>query len=279
MPKTTPTDEPTLSEVTYEANLGRRDQIVEEAKERKENKRRTLRHLFSRLDISNRDAFFFELDGDYMLTPEESMEHFEDREFEDAYLFQVEWTKEEDMEKVDSFVQFILEKCKHFRSIEINGQIGRRDAWIFYNDKTKFGLRVYQKLADAFAQMPNLETVSFYNIRWIPDDEQVAVLFDLFCRNHSISKILLPHTNFHMRKLVRESFQRALDSRPKDKPFIQNRWIIRDFFSERKKTNEWTQTYDLLKAWKEHFNASKKEREPYKKMKKTSQPASSSSTQ
>ena len=195
----------------------------------------------------------------------ESIESFPSRPYYAAHSFYCNFTKQEDLREVEFLAKFLIRYCQCLKTIEIQGHIGSNDHFEYYfSHNGIFAESFYKILIATFQQMPKLETISFFKIRWIPTTDICAMLLELFISNDNLGKLLLPATNVNPAKNLRDVYLRIIKENPTRGPFFCNRW---DYFKKhapkRKITedSEWGESYRMFKTIKNHFKALKTSRQ------------------
>lgn len=212
------------------------------------------------------DGFFYELPNEGHPTLKQAIEYFPQRMCEDGYSFPCNFVDEENIGDVQFLASFLVNFCQSLKSIEFRGQIGPQTPLDYY---IRYRIRVFQMYAvliEAFKQMPNLETISFYSIRLIPDDPVYVQLIRLFISNDNLVKILLPYTNGPPPDIVRQAFLSVIEENPKRGKFICYRWNSADRYSDQSDFFDtetlypysWTETFKMRLAIKQHFKAQKR---------------------
>jgi len=277
MPKTTPLKEENLLDSVADKNLRRSDQVLpEEDRALFRKKWRYLAPLYQRMD-TNYPKFSCDSGVNFRLTQLETMTKFYSRPVFDAFTFRVDCKSSSDMVVIDLLCDFLVQEYQVLKSVRIDGWIGDPyDYSKYYAESSSFGMEVYKKLSAAFSKMPNLDTIDFQGIRWIPKDDEIAVIYDLFSTHHNISKIHFPKSDFTMDQVVVDSLRKALDSRPTEKPFLQTRWSLKDFefLDINDEKSVWQPTHKVLADMQSHFLLSLEERKPFL----SNQPSHSSSS-
>ena len=237
-------------------NLKRFEMAMTRSKPRKYHlETKKLRH-------SPKDAhYFYEVPHGENKSLKESIERFPDRMCEEGYSFYCELTTVEEMHDMEFFAKFLVACCQCLKSIEFRGHIGPTDRFEYYGSRTHIALTMYEILIHAFKHMPNLETISFYSIRYIPDDPVCVRLIALFISNNNLGKILLPFTDSPMPKIVQHTLLEVIRLNPTREEFHCYRWpqnlLCYSIYGEEKKS-DWTRSFKVLKTLKKHFKAQKR---------------------
>lgn len=177
------------------------------------------------------DGFYYEVphyESDCSL--ELCLQSFPNRQYYDGYSFYLRMTTEESIQDMLRLAKFLLENCQCLRSIEFDGHIGPTDIFKFCHTKEPSLVDIlWGILIDALRCMPNLETISFYNIRYIPLDRISARLLELFITSNLLGKLLLPATNCTPQPIIPQTYMRIITENPTRGKFICNRWSYFDF--------------------------------------------------